>query len=74
MSHFDHHLASIVVASLFTLAPPVIQAQSLDSISANTRVRIDFPAGERSRFRRERAQSVVELDSVARRASSTRVK
>jgi hypothetical protein len=59
MSRVDHRIASIVVASLFTLAPPVIRAQSLDSISANTRVRIDFPTGERSRFRRERAQSVV---------------
>lgn len=58
MSRLDHRLVSLGVVGLLALMPRVVEGQSLDSIGASTRVRIDFPTGERSRFRRERAQSV----------------
>ena len=60
MSRIHHRLASVgVVVSLLVLGSTVAGGQSRDSISANTRLRIDFPTGERSRFGRERSQSVV---------------
>ncbi|HUQ81349.1 MAG TPA: hypothetical protein VM076_09440 [Gemmatimonadaceae bacterium] len=62
----DHRLASVGAAlGLLALSPTVLRAQSRDSISASTRVRIDFPTRERPRFRREHVQSVVgALDGV----------
>ena len=54
-----------VVLSLLVAAATVAQGQSLDAIPAGTRVRIDLPAAERSRFHREHAQSVIgTVDSV----------
>ena len=60
MSRIDHRLASLgAVISFLVLGPAAASGQSRDSISANTRVRIDFPTGQRSWFRRQHAQSVV---------------
>jgi hypothetical protein len=60
MSRFDNHLAFVsVVVGLLASVPTFAGGQSPDAISANTRVRIDLSTTERSRFGRERAQSVV---------------
>jgi hypothetical protein len=66
MPRFDRISAHVGVAlGLLVSAATVAQGQSLDAISTGTRVRIDFPAAERSRFHRERVQSVIgTLDSV----------
>jgi hypothetical protein len=57
---FDHHVAALsVVRSLVLSVPVVAGGQSLDPIPASARVRIDFPTTDRSRFHRERVQSVV---------------
>lgn len=61
MSRFDNHLAFLgVIVGLLASAPTIAGGQSPGAISANTRVRIDLSTTEqRSRFRRERPQSVV---------------
>ena len=67
MARFHDAAASLgVVVSLLASAPTIARAQSLASIPANTRIRIDLPtAADRSRFRRERVQSVAgTLESV----------
>ena len=60
MPRFDIHAiaVSLVVGVLATTATAAA-AQSLDSLAPTTRVRVDFPTGERSRFHRDRAQSVI---------------
>ena len=60
MSRLDHVVAAggAVVALLVSM-PTIARTQSLDSLSANARIRIDLPTGDRPRFRRERVQSVV---------------
>lgn len=67
MSPFDHKAASLgVVVSLLASAPTIARAQPLASLSADTRIRIDLPTADRSRFHRERLQSVVGTLETAR--------
>jgi hypothetical protein len=67
MCRFDHKAASLgVVVSLLALAPTIVRAQSLASLSTGTRIRIDLPTADRSRFHRERMQSVVGTLETAR--------
>jgi hypothetical protein len=57
MSGSTLYLAPLCALGLFTAAGRV-DAQSLTTIPANARIRVDLPV-ERQRFHRERAQSVV---------------
>jgi len=60
MSRLDHRLVALgVILGLVALAPRDVGAQSPGSIPLHSRVRIDLPTTERSRFHRERGQSVV---------------
>ena len=52
-------LAEVLIATALLLAPMHLRAQPLVSTASGTRVRIDLPSTERSRFRRERPQSIV---------------
>jgi len=67
MSRFDHRLASVgIVLGLLASTSAVVRGQSLDSIPANTRVRIDLPGADRSRYHRERPQSIVGMLETVR--------
>jgi hypothetical protein len=60
MSRLDHRLAAIgVVLGLVAVTPTNGGAQSLGAIPMHSRVRVDLPTTERSRFHRDRGQSVV---------------
>jgi hypothetical protein len=60
MSRLDQRLAVLgVVLGLVALAPAGVCAQTLGAIPIHSRVRIDLPGTERSRFHRERGQSIV---------------
>jgi hypothetical protein len=65
MSRFNPTLASFgILFGLSASMATVAEGQGLDAIPSNARVRVDFPAAERSRFERSRfgrarAQSVV---------------
>ena len=67
MSRFDYKAASFgVVVTLLASVPTIARAQSLASMSADTRIRIDLPTADRSRFHREQMQSVVGTLETAR--------
>lgn len=59
MTRFHLRLVCLAAVGVLTSIPSVVRGQSLDSIRPNARVRIELPAAERGRFRRDHPQSVV---------------
>jgi hypothetical protein len=49
----------LAAALLLVAAPGALRGQALDAVVPNTRIRVDLPAADRSRFGRGRAQRVV---------------
>jgi len=51
--------AVLLLVTASALAPAIARGQALDAVAPDARIRVDLVTAERSRFGRERAQSVV---------------